>query len=177
MKKQQKRILLVLGIIVLAVLAWYLIAPAFTVIELEEASPLEENDNIESLGEETLEASAEDDTEESRYMSESMDSEAILLDEEEFEESAHEVAGTAQIIQDGDKVYLRFEDFETINGPDLHVYLSTGLGLDDAIDLGELKATQGSFNYDVTGIDLEKYNQVLIWCDPFGVLFSYADFS
>ena len=68
--------------------------------------------------------------------------------------------------------------FETDNGPRLHIYLSAGLGDDDFIDLGPIRATKGNANYEVpAGVDIEKYRNVLVWCVPFGVLFSYAELN
>src|SRR3989338_4847202 len=44
--------------------------------------------------------------------------------------------------------------------------------------VGEIKGTKGSFNYNLdSSIDTEKYNKVLVWCVPFGVLFSFADIA
>ena len=88
---------------------------------------------------------------------------------------AHDVAGKALIVQVGDQKILRFEDLQTINGPDLHIYLSAGLDAGDAVDLGSIRATEGNVNYTIpAGTDTSKYRNVLIWCRPFGVLFSYA---
>lgn len=80
------------------------------------------------------------------------------------------------LIEDDNKKIVRFEDFETINGPDLHIYLSADLEANDYVDLGQIKATKGNVNYDVpVGADTLKYNKVLVWCEPFEVLFSYAE--
>lgn len=88
---------------------------------------------------------------------------------------AHDVSGEALIVKSGSETYLRFENLKTINGPDLHIYLSSGLNTDDAVDLGAIRATEGSVNYPVpAGTDLSKYKNALIWCRPFRVLFSYA---
>ena len=66
-------------------------------------------------------------------------------------------------------------DFDTINGPDLRIYLSSDLGSADIVELGKIKATKGNVNYDIPeGTDLEIYKNVLVWCKPFGVLFSFA---
>ena len=63
------------------------------------------------------------------------------------------------------------------NGPDLHVYLSSdpeGYAA-DALDLGGLEATDGSFNHEIpAGIDPSRYRSVVIWCEPFSVLFAVA---
>ena len=88
---------------------------------------------------------------------------------------AHAVAGRALLVQTGDQMIVRFETLDTINGPDLRIYLSAGLNNDDFVDLGPIRATQGSVNYSVPpGTDTVKYRNVLIWCRTFGVLFSYA---
>ncbi|MBD3318840.1 hypothetical protein GF342_02935, partial [Candidatus Woesearchaeota archaeon] len=84
--------------------------------------------------------------------------------------------GKALLIETAEGNILRFEDFETINGPNLHIYLSANLDDTDYVDLGELKATTGSVNYNIPdGTDTDKYHYVLVWCVPFEVLFSYAD--
>lgn len=89
---------------------------------------------------------------------------------------AHEVEGKALLIESDGKKILRFEGLETIDGPNLHVFLSSELGVSDAIDLGRRKATEGNVNYELPdGIDTAKYNKVLYWCVPFRVLFSYAE--
>ena len=98
----------------------------------------------------------------------------------------HGAVGSATIYElpDGSRV-LRFEDFRSKNGPDLHVYLSTeaptstfaGLG-DNEVHLGALKGNVGSQNYDVPAdVDLSQYRSVVIYCVPFRVVFSTAEFS
>jgi hypothetical protein len=72
---------------------------------------------------------------------------------------------------------LRFEDFSVRNGPDLFVYLSpdpTGW-TKDAVGLGRLRATDGSFNTPIpAGTDLGDVKSVVIWCKEFAVLFAVA---
>lgn len=88
---------------------------------------------------------------------------------------AHEVEGRALLVQAGAQKVLRFEDLKTINGPDLRIYLSSGLNVEDALDLGPIRATRGNVNYTLPeGVDTAKYRNALIWCRAFGVLFSYA---
>lgn len=97
----------------------------------------------------------------------------------------HGAEGSATIYQlpDGARV-LRFEDFRSKNGPDLHVYLSkeaptstfAGLGADE-IHLGALKGNVGNQNYEVPAdVDLSQYRSVVIYCVPFRVVFSTAAF-
>jgi hypothetical protein len=90
----------------------------------------------------------------------------------------HFAFGTALIIEAEPGVYvLRFENFSVRNGPDLRVYLSpdpNGYG-DGAWELGALKATDGSFNYDLPlDTDVSQIASVIIWCEPFAVLFGTA---
>lgn len=98
----------------------------------------------------------------------------------------HGAEGSATIYElpDGERV-LRFEDFRSKNGPDLHVYLSTeaptgtfaGLGANE-IHLGALKGNVGNQNYDIPAdLDLSEYRSVVIYCVPFRVVFSTAAFA
>jgi len=88
----------------------------------------------------------------------------------------HETSGTAAVLGDGSgQRFLRIEDLNTSNGPDLNVYLvnsSTG-DVSDYIDLGDLKGNIGDQNYEIPiDADLAVYDKVLIWCvrfsSPFG---------
>lgn len=74
-------------------------------------------------------------------------------------------------------------DFEVGPGPKFHVYLvpeknvvpSTNVAKTMYVDLGRLRAFKGSQNYPVPdGVDLTKYDTVVIWCEQFGVLISPA---
>ena len=72
---------------------------------------------------------------------------------------------------------VRLEDFSVRNGPDLYVVLSPDRNgyRDDAIEVGRLKATDGSFNMRVPeGADVSKVESVLIWCKQFSHLFAVA---
>ena len=101
---------------------------------------------------------------------------ASIIAQGNFKSRAHEVDGKAILIEKEGNRILRFEDFETINGPDLQIYLSSELGGDDFVELGKIKATKGNVNYEVpSDVDISKYKYVLIWCKPFKVLFSYAE--
>lgn len=98
----------------------------------------------------------------------------------------HSVAGTAAIISDGERRFLRFEDFEVDNGPDLFVYLVAGASADgdkdlfddDFVNLGRLAGNVGDQNYEVDiDLDLDRYNTVVIWCDRFNASFAAADLT
>ena len=88
----------------------------------------------------------------------------------------HNAEGSARVLPQSDGGYvLRLENFYSTPGPDLYVYLSTDKGIDDHVNLGSLKANRGDQNYQIpAGTDLEKYDHVLVWCRPFGVLFGSA---
>lgn len=91
----------------------------------------------------------------------------------------HDARGTAKVLERaGGGQVLRLEDFFSTNGPELHVYLSADTTDGDYVDLGILKGNRGSQNYDIPeGVDLATYDNVLIWCKPFGVLFGSAELA
>jgi Electron transfer DM13 len=81
---------------------------------------------------------------------------------------------------------LRFMNFRTSNGPNVHVYL---VAADDAkdseavrhagfIDLEPIKGNIGDQNY-VLGpdVDLSRYRAVSIWCQRFSVNFGAASLT
>jgi hypothetical protein len=91
----------------------------------------------------------------------------------EFESDAHPTSGVAMVLGNGTgQRFLRFETFETDNGPDLNVYLvnsSTG-DVSDYVDLGDLAGNIGDQNYEIPAdVDLTVYDRVVIWCVRFGV--------
>lgn len=98
----------------------------------------------------------------------------IFVDADSF----HKTSGNVKIIGlDGDR-YLRLEDFKTTNGPDLKVYLSKDLDAGEFISLGDLKGNIGNQNYEINEeINFEEYDNVLIWCEDFSVLFGSAEIN
>ena len=101
-----------------------------------------------------------------------------------FKSLAHETKGVATIYKLADgKQTLRLTEFETSNGPDVHVYLTAAevaKGSDAVkaagfVDLGSMKGNKGDQNYDVPAdVDLTKYKTVTIWYARFGVNFGLA---
>ncbi len=113
-----------------------------------------------------------------------MPAEPMVLAQGAFYNLVHEGHGTATIydLPDGTRV-LRLDDFEVLNGPDLHVYLvptdpvpyQVGQEINGALDLGQLKGNLGSQNYNLdASVDLSLYQSVVIWCQPFRVPFIAA---
>jgi hypothetical protein len=102
----------------------------------------------------------------------------------EFHNADKAGKGTATVYQlaDGKRV-LRLSNFETDNGPDLHVRL---IAADDArdtasvvkteyVELAKLKGNKGAQNYELPEkVDLGKYRLVSIWCNRFSVNFAVA---
>ena len=89
----------------------------------------------------------------------------------------HNAEGIAKVIplQDGSNI-LRLENLQVTNGPDLYVYLATDKSASEFVSLGKLKANNGNQNYNIPSeTDLTKYNNALIWCRPFSVLFGSAE--
>lgn len=149
--KKQTIFIIVIGVLIAGAIAWYLISPLFKVIEVNEAIPVDDGLVIETSP----------------------------LIEGTFVASAHSVMGQAYVFKDSNgKSYLRFQDFETVNGPNLHIYLATDTSAEDYVDLGDIRATKGNVNYELPDdLDFEKYDTVLVWCVPFRVLFSYAELN
>ena len=109
---------------------------------------------------------------------------AQVLETGTFHDVAHTGKGTATIHQlaDGKRV-LRFTNFETSNGPDVHVYLVAAGDATDSemvkkagfVEIGSLKGNIGDQNYELPAdLDLNKYRAVTIWCQRFGVNFATA---
>ncbi|MDG1188355.1 MAG: DM13 domain-containing protein [Ilumatobacter sp.] len=78
---------------------------------------------------------------------------------------------------------LRFEDFETDNGPDLFAYLKPAdaavFGFDgEFVDLGCLKGNVGEQNYEIpVDVNLSDFATVVAWCKRFSVAFTAADLA
>jgi Electron transfer DM13 len=110
-------------------------------------------------------------------------SEAILASGS-FHSVAHDGSGNASIYQlsDGKRI-LRFTNFKTSNGPDVHVYLVAAKDASDSetvkqagfVEVGALKGNIGDQNYELSSdLDLNKYRAVTIWCKRFSVNFATA---
>lgn len=82
------------------------------------------------------------------------------------------------------KTVFLHEDFEVGPGPDFHVYLvpkvkvraSADVADTMYVDLGRLRSFKGSQKYPIpAGLDLNKFETVVVWCQQFSVLISPAD--
>jgi hypothetical protein len=101
-----------------------------------------------------------------------------------FQSGEHHTAGTASVIRlaDGSRI-VRLTDFDTSDGPDVHVILSDqpAGSSNHAVDhgryakLGKLKGTAGNQNYPVpSALNLGDFRSVVIWCDRFNAGFGSA---
>ena len=97
-----------------------------------------------------------------------------------FVDNLHNGTGEVQIVQAGARRFVRFESVAITNAPDIHIYLSKDTGGKyveaSTIYLGTLKATNGSFNYEIpAAVDLGQYKSVVVWCRAFTTLITWAD--
>jgi hypothetical protein len=95
----------------------------------------------------------------------------------------HGTSGTLLVLQDeAGRRFVRLENLDTSNGPDLFVYLSAnpfdgeeGAFDDDHVNLGRLQGNIGSQNYEIpANVDPSRYTSVVIWCDRFNSAFGAA---
>ena len=147
-----KNIILIIVAIAVLFIAYYLISPFFINIRIDEALP--QNNEVKVVDETT-----------------EQNSKQVVV----TGSAGHPASGTVRIIKSGGKNYLRYENFKTINGPDIYVYLAKDLEAKEYVSLGKLKATEGNINYEIpSGINPEEYPYAMTWCKTFSVLFNYA---
>ncbi len=132
-----------------------------------------------------MEAMAEmEDQEMSEVISE-IDAIPIVLSQGAFATVAHEGTGKVRVIDLGEastSIIVRLENLDVLNGPDLRVLLTKSSDVEkaghlgDYIELGKLKGNKGNQNYAVPAdVDVSEYNSVVIYCDPFKVVFNSAN--
>ncbi|MFY9484843.1 MAG: DM13 domain-containing protein [Patescibacteria group bacterium] len=178
-----KKILIGVGALIILALAYWLLSPLWRNVALNEELPGVTNTNIRdnlSAMDANTKADFEKQTIEMKdkimNKSDAMPAgQSTIIGRANMIARAHGVEGNALLVKSGKETFLRFENLKTINGPDLRIYLSSGLNADDIVDLGPIRATEGNVNYVIpAGTDLSKYKNAMIWCRSFGVLFSYA---
>ncbi len=161
---QNRKLLIGVIALVVVVIAWYLFRPELLFISKTV------NEELPTAG--------------PTSMAMSKGTEPMVLVKGDFLGLAHETKGVASVYQlaDGKRV-LRLTNFETSNGPDVHVYLVAAEVAKDNetvkkagfFDLGSMKGNKGDQNYEMPAdVDLNKYRSVSIWCRRFGVNFGAA---
>ncbi|MEK9194560.1 MAG: DM13 domain-containing protein [Patescibacteria group bacterium] len=151
-----KKILIIIGIILVAGVGYWLISPLF------------------------LERSLNESLEEIVSSSSVQEKEPIVVFSGEFIGLAgHSAGGTAKVLRVGEKYYVRFEDdFKITNGPDLFVYFGKDNQYVAEARIDGLKGSVGSQNYEVPrGISPENFNEIWVWCRAFAVPFGKASLN
>lgn len=118
--------------------------------------------------------------------------EGTVLKQGTFEgKTGHHVSGTVKIVRIGNEHYLRFEDYQQTQGPDVFVYVTPGADPDSKSEVkaglrvlieggadGGESTKVGNFHQKLPdGFDPSPYNGVGIWCDRFSVAFGAATLS
>ena len=172
------------GAAIVAILAWlafgfFGIQSAFIDDEVDEAGPIfdstVEEQEATVATEEFQEAMAEAEDDRTESDDDMMPGEIVTLASGDFAGvSRYTISGDALVLNDGsEQRFLRFENFESSNGPDLKVYLRAADGA--FVSLGDLKGNIGDQNYEIPpDVDLAVFDTVQIWCERFGVEFGNA---
>ena len=164
MHRNVKRVIIISVVAVVGGLAYYLGSPLFLNTIVNESSPVQlDRENEINLPEEAL----------------GIEIGGVLISGSFVgADDFHSSSGEALLIRsDSGELFLRFENFEVRNGPDLYVYLarSTDIG-DGFVNLGRLTGNIGDQNYQVSSdVEISEFNTVLIWCRAFVVLFGSAE--
>lgn len=172
----KKILLLILSLIVVAVLYW-LVSPLWRVVKTDDPAPVSVTTPTPVPSAPRVQEVPSKVPSKEKEMTVPQTTNTIVTKEVSgnFLAKAHDVSGRARVIETSQGKVLRFEDFDTVNGPDLRIYLATDDTAKDFIDLGTIQGTKGNSNYDIPqGSDLKKYSHVLVWCKSFSVLFSSA---
>ena len=186
----------IVAIVPIAWLAWWLLSPLWMDTEVSEEFPLAARAVVPegmTMGEveEVMAAAAGMGA---RSVSETMPEMTAATAQEEpqsrlagqFQDADrfHQGSGSATVYDvGGGHLVLRLDEFRVTNGPDLRVLLvnaSTPEGHSDLADagyveLGKLKGNVGSQNYEIpANVSLDDVKSVVIYCNPFRVVFSVA---
>ena len=179
-------------------LAWWLLSPLFMNERVDEEFPLAANAVIPAnmtmaeAEQVMIEAAADNNMYDESVPpqmampadSSRMDASVTALKTGSFRDadSFHRGSGAATIYRTADgETVLRLEDFSVTNGPDLRVLLvphpnpQSRADVEGHLHLAELKGNMGNQNYFLPdGEDGSDYGSVVIYCQPFRVIFSVA---
>ena len=166
------KIILAIVIVCVLALSWWLVSPLFLNQAVDEQVP-PSSSTVEQ--EDETKTSETDKSEPATPITEetTADFSGTFVDGEKN----YQTSGKIKMVTADDALYLRFEDFQTTNGPDLFVYVvEPGKETADGIRLGALKGNQGDQNYVVPKeVDLTKHSRVVIWCRAFDADFGTGD--
>ncbi len=164
----------IVAAILLVIVGWYLGSPLFIRTTANEALPITLATAPSSTATSAASISSPAATPRTAITT------VLRRGELHYVDTLHNVKGDVLLIAVDAKQFLRFEDVAITNAPDVHVYLSKDSGgkWSDASStyVGALKATNGSFNYELSSpFDLAGYSSVIVWCRAFSVLVTWAD--
>ncbi|NJN97311.1 MAG: DM13 domain-containing protein [Anaerolineales bacterium] len=185
------------ALVIVAPLVWFLASPLFinNVVEEEFPAQIPSAAELVQMPEEKRQALEVELVETAAKMPDKLmdepmpetvsDTQPVLVGQGQFKDadSFHQGSGQAALYQLADGSYvLRFEEFSVTNGPDLHVILSSHPApassqevMQGYLDLGSLKGNIGSQNYTLpAGTDVSQFKSVVIYCQPFQVVFATA---
>ncbi len=154
-----KKYIIIIAAILIAWFLYYIMSPLFITIRADEALPVATSQNATSTVAENQIATFNYET----------------APKQLIDTPLHPASGTVRVVQSSSAYFLRYENFKTINGPDIYVYLSKDINATDFINLGPVKATEGNVNYEIpAGVDPREYPYALVWCKQFDTLFNSA---
>lgn len=112
------------------------------------------------------------------------DSPMRVLASGSFHSGTHPTRGLATVYLTANGTHiLRFTNFKTYNGPDVHIYMvaaddvrdSASVRNSESIDVGLIKGNIGDQNYVLgSDVNLGKYRTVSVWCKRFSKNFGAA---
>ncbi|WLR61215.1 DM13 domain-containing protein [Guptibacillus hwajinpoensis] len=147
-------------LVLLIVVGWWMVSPLFLdeVVDEDLPTTIEATTNAE-----------ETSIEESPAVSHS----GMFVDGDDV----HHASGNITSFYTDSEQWVRFENFEVTNGPDLYtVLVKEGQSTDEGTILGELKGNVGSQNYRIPGSSsLEEGDRIVVWCKAFEVDFGFAE--
>ncbi len=173
-----KKLILVLGGVVVLTVAYWLVSPLFITTKVDEtmediANPASNSNIVVPTDTAKTQLAAPS----SAVTTAPPVAELATVKTGSFEGLAsHNAQGTAKLIKSGERYFMRLEnDFKVTNGPDLFVHFGKNGEYAAEARLGKLKGSKGGQNYEVPPeINPENYNEVWVWCRAFSVPFGKA---
>lgn len=125
----------------------------------------------------SLMACKKEDLANTNTLNQMVDTAAVLLYKGNFVNGPYgAVMGSAEVYKQSGKFKVKLSNFNTTNGPDLHVYIAKEPMPVSFISLGKLQSTNGNQVYDITGMpSFTDYKYVSIHCVAYNHLFGYAE--
>lgn len=168
-----KKLFLLIGLVVLGGVAWYALSPLFMNKTVDDTLPV-----TEEVGSSELVMIPKIPSEPREGVQQPVIPTVLSEPVPIVDTPIHPASGVVRIVKTGDATVVRYENYKTINGPDVRVYLANDLKATDYVDLGPIKGTEGNINYSVpAGVNIDDYRYVLTWCEDFSVLFNSADLA